>query len=340
MTSEESKSKGSAPVETPPVEEESILNRPRPKLNLANEKKAKPKLPEKTILEQEAAAEPPKKEKLEEIKEKTAKIASEIYGKVSDGLSSKLKTGTSLKESGKIIIANSRILVFALAVTLIMIFVSMFLYHYFSSGFNSLLSGFYSNSPALDGPFDYIYYLFWAVTKVFFHAIVIAASFLIPFILSYIITSPLNSIISIMAKDLSDGKPVEGADFSFEDAFEDIINSLQVAGLSAGLILIAFFLNLIPVIGQIAAFAIFIAVFSMLINDFSLQNSNLDPKMKILWMRDHPFHCLRTGTLPAILAMLPLLNNVILALVFPVLIIHAVLNFEQIKKIGKNHNEN
>lgn len=340
MTSEESKPKESAPVETPPVEEESVLNRHRPKLNLANERKPKAKLPEKTIVDIEAVAEPPKKDQIQEIKEKTFKIASEIYEKVSNELSSKLKTGTSLKESGRIILSNSKMVVFALAVTLVMIFISIFIYHYISSGFDSLLSGFYSKSPALDGVFDYIYYLLWAIAKLMFHAVVISISFLIPFIIAYIVTSPLNSILSIMANDSFNGKPVEGIDFLFEDAVEDIKNSLQIAGLSAGLVLVAFFLNLIPIIGQAAAFIIFIAIFSMLINDFSLQKKNLDLKMRILWMRNHPFHCLRTGTIPAILAMIPLLNNVMLAFLFPVLIIHAVFNFEQTEKNGKDQNAN
>ena len=338
MTSEELKSKEQTPVETAPAEEESILNRPRPKLNMAGQKNPQKKLPEKTAVEEKKAVqeEPPKKPKSEIIMEKALEIGNNILETGKKLLSEKTKTGYSLKECGKLILSNSRIMTISLAMILITLFISIFLYHYIYSGFSSLLVSFYSKPPALEGLFDYLYYPFWALTKLAFHAVMVSISFLIPFILACLITSPVQSMIRYMTDDVFNGKSIDNTDFSFEDAIEDIKETLPLAGIAAGLAFAAFFLNLIAVIGQIFAFIIIIAAFTLIVNEMSFRKYGFDPKKKLIWMKDHAFHCLRTGSLPAILSSLPLINNVVIAFLMPLFIVHAALNFEQTVKEGKD----
>lgn len=339
MTNEELKSKEQIPVETPPAEEESILNRPRPKLNMAGQKNPQKKLPEKTVIEEKkvTAEEPPKKPQSEIIMEKALDIWNMIMELLKKVFAERLKTGYGLKDAGKMIISNSRMMTISLVLILITIFISIFLYHYIYSGFSTLLVSFYSKPPALDGLLDYLYYPLWGLTKLAFHAVIISISFFIPFILAYILTSPVQSMIRYMTDDMFLGKTVENTDFSFEDAIEDIKQTLPSAGIALGALFAAFFLNLIAVIGQVSAFVIIIAISALLVNEMSFRKYGFDPKKKLLWMKDHSFHCLRTGSLPSFLSALPLINNVIIAFLMPLFIVHAALNFEQTVKEGKDN---
>lgn len=340
MTNEESNLKEQTPVEKAPAEEESILNRRRPKLNLAGEKKTHQKLPEKPVVEEKIAEEPPKKQQLEAIIQQASEIGNKIFETGRSLFFERLKTGYGLKEAGKMIISNGRMMTISLFLILITLFISIFFYHYIYSGFNTLLSGFYSKPPALDGLFDYLFYPLWLLTKLSFQAVIISISFFIPFIFAYIITSPIQSMIRYMGDDMYNGKTVENTDFSFEDAIDDIKESLQCAGIVTGLLFIAFFLNLIAVIGQISAFFIIITASALMINDISFRKYGYDPKKKLLWMKDHSFHCLRTGFLMAFLSILPLMNNVVIAFLMPLFIIHAALNFENIFKKEKEEHVN
>jgi CysZ protein len=57
---------------------------------------------------------------------------------------------------------------------------------------------------------------------------------------------------------------------------------------------------------------------------------------KIQWIRENGSFSLRLGLIPALASMIPLLNLILMALIFPLFTVHATLNFyiiEHNKKI-------
>jgi CysZ protein len=56
---------------------------------------------------------------------------------------------------------------------------------------------------------------------------------------------------------------------------------------------------------------------------------------KILWLRTHNTRALRIGVLPALISIIPVVNIFAIALLFPLLTIHATLNFSAIELAEK-----
>jgi len=50
-------------------------------------------------------------------------------------------------------------------------------------------------------------------------------------------------------------------------------------------------------------------------------------KRKLLWTKANLVASLRIGTLPTLLSMIPFINIILLAFIFPLLVVHSTLNF-------------
>lgn len=306
-------------------EEESIINRPRPKLKMAKMKN--PPKKEKPDVGVEKSDEPEESEEPKEPKKTVGDLASEKAEQIKKIVSKDVEKGASLLKSVKHLFSNGKLVVASLAAVLFMIVLSILMYHQISSWFSSLTVSFFSKPPVLDAFFDYIYYAGWWIIKVLFKGIVIIVSFYISFVISYTTCSPLYSFISIIAEDIHFGKPDDNADFNFEGVVEDVFQAMKIAGITVLLSIGAFFINFIPVIGQIMAIAIYVWANSLMLIDFPASRRRWKMKRKLLWTKKNPVASLRIGALPTLLSMLPFINIILIAFLFPLLVVHSTLNF-------------
>ncbi len=323
-------SEGSEPKSNP--EEESIFNRPRKKLKLA-EFKNKPE-------ETEAPPPPPPtrtektpppvdeknedEEKKEKIKEEK-RIKRELRKKNSPQL-------ISIKETFKYMKGNSKLLLFSMTVALIMIFVSIFLYHGIFSFMKNLTAPFYSIPPITEEFFDYFHYAGWVVFKFFFQASITIFVFYVTFLISYLLCAPLYSFLSYVSENVFLGKPEEENDFDISFVGEDYFQAVKISGISIAASFYLFFVNFVPVIGQILVFAAYPLLNTLLITDFSAARKDWSIVSRILWMKENPVPVLMIGCSLTIVSIIPQLNNIAAALLIPFLIVFSSLNIISIEK--------
>ena len=332
MTDERSDSK------KPAEEEESIINRKRPKLTMAKMKNPPVQKPPEPQPEPEKKEEPKKKSffkkatdeseaESEEPKKNVADVASQQAEKIKKMVSEDVEKGAGIVKSIKYLFSNGKLVVASLAAVLFMILLSILMYHQISSWFDSLTVSFFNKPPSLEGVLDFIYYSGWWVVKVLFKAIVIIVSFYVSFVVAYTVCSPLYSFISIIAEDIHFGRPDDDADFSFEGVVEDIFQAMKIAGITALLSVSAFLINFIPVIGQILAISVYVWANSLMLIDFPASRRRWPMKRKLLWTKENPIASIRIGALPTLLSMIPFVNIIFLAFLFPLMVVHSTLNF-------------
>lgn len=305
---------------------ESVLNRPKPKLTIAKEKNPRPATPpppEKEVYEEEK-----KEEKVEIVKEKVSKAVETTKKRLDEALVG----GTSLKNAAKAIFKNGKLTVASLAVVLAMIVITIFSYHQISSWISSLTAPFFDKEPLTESFFDYIYFFGWVITRIVFKAVAAIVVFYAAFIFSYTITSPLYSFISIIAEDIYFGRPEDDADFTIEGILEDVLQALKIAGMALIFTVFAFFVNFVPVIGQITAVAIYIVINSLMLLDFPTSRRRWSLSEKTVWVRKNLITTLRIGSFPTIISMIPFVNSFILAFLFPLFVVHATMNFASVEK--------
>ncbi|MBP7432515.1 EI24 domain-containing protein [bacterium] len=310
------------------TQEESIFNRPRQKLSIAKERNQKPETPPPPKHEMAIKEEEKKPDNVEIVKEKVSKAVEVTKKKIDETL----KGGTSLKTAAKAIFSNGKLTVASLTVVLAMVLITIFSYHQISSWVDSLTAPFFDKEPLTEGFFDYIYYFGWLITRMVFKAVAAIVVFYISFIFSYTVTSPLYSFISVLAEDIYFGKPEDATDFSLDIMIEDVLQALKIAGMALVCTVFAFFVNLVPVIGQITAIAFYIVINSLMLIDFPASRRSWDLKTKTLWIRENLMTTLRIGSLPTLISMIPLANNIILAFCFPLFVVHATMNFAEVEK--------
>jgi len=337
MSNERSDSKDS-------VKEESIINRPRPKLKMAGmksppkKKPIEPQKPEEKKGKSDLGMEKPEESK--EPKKTVSDFASQKAEEIKKIVSKDIEKGASLIKSAKYLFSNGKLVVASLAAVLFMVLLSILMYHQISSWFNSLTVSFFSKPPSTEVFFDYIYYGGWWIVKMLFRAIVIIVSFYVSFVISYTVCSPLYSFISIIAEDIHFGRPDDDADFNFEGVVEDVFQAMKIAGVTVLLSVGAFLINFVPIVGQVLAIAIYVWANSLMLIDFPASRRRWAMKKKLEWTKDNPIATLRIGALPTLFSMIPFVNIILLAFLFPLLVVHSTLNFvayenRRKKKVGE-----
>jgi len=103
-------------------------------------------------------------------------------------------------------------------------------------------------------------------------------------------------------------------------------------GIKIGLIgilvtIVALTVNFIPIIGQILVFLVYIFYSALMFVDYPASNRHWTLKKKINWIFSHYSISVRIGILPALISMIPLINIIFMAILFPLFTVHTTLNF-------------
>lgn len=211
-------------------------------------------------------------------------------------------------------------------------------YHLSIDFIDGLTTGFASTAPARDSILGWVKYSGWSVMSWLFKIVTRIVAFYLAFLLAYTLTTPGYVFLSTAAEKLHAGEYFEGdATLSMGHFLLDILEGIKIALLGVAVTVVAFFVNFIPGIGQIAVLLLYTYYSALMFIDYPASRRHWSLGKKIDWIRTYPSTAFRLGVLPAIFSIIPILNIFIIALLFPLLTIYATLNFSAIELWRKNH---
>ena len=171
-----------------------------------------------------------------------------------------------------------------------------------------------------------------------YHIVSRILSFYLAFLLAYTLTTPGYAFLSSSAEKIHAGDDFDpDAKFCFTGILVDIFEGIKVAFFGILVTVLALFLNFIPGIGQIVVFLLYTYYSALMFLDYPASRRRWSLRRKVGWLYRHSSSSFRIGVLPALISMIPILNIFAIALLFPVLTVHATLNFSAIELAGKRH---
>jgi CysZ protein len=195
-----------------------------------------------------------------------------------------------------------------------------------------LTGDFFAHPPDSSTILGWIKYKGWLAGSWLFSVIARIVSFYLAFLLAYTITTPGYAFLSTAAEKLYAGELFDPDDnFSLGGFFIDIMEGIKIAFFGILVTIVALIVNFIPGIGQVAVFLLYTYYSALMFIDYPASRRRWPLGRKIGWLQNHSGPSLRIGLLPAVVSMIPIVNIFAMALLFPVLTIHATLNFAAIE---------
>lgn len=204
-------------------------------------------------------------------------------------------------------------------------------------GFIDQLTGnFTATAPATDTILGWIKYSGWLVSSWLFLIVSRIVAFYLAFLLAYSLSTPGYVFLSTAAEKIYAGKNFDAdANFSVTGFFADIFEGIKIAFFGLVVTFAALAVNFIPVIGQAAVFLLYTYYSALLFVDYPASRRHWSLGRKLRWLRTHSSSAFRLGVFPALISMIPFVNIFAIALFFPLLTVHATLNFSAIELAGK-----
>ncbi len=202
---------------------------------------------------------------------------------------------------------------------------------------DNLTADFFSVPPASDTVWGWIKLKGWLLGSWFFHFVTSIISFYISFLLAYSLTTPGYAFLSTATEKIQGGDSfTPDSNTSFVRFFLDLLEGIKIGLLGILVTIAAIIVNFIPLIGQICVFLLYTYYSALMFIDYPASRRHWTLAKKIRWLFAFSSPSFRLGFLPALVSMIPLLNIFAIALLFPLLTIHATLNFLVIEQRGAN----
>jgi len=191
-------------------------------------------------------------------------------------------------------------------------------------------------APDSSTVWGWIKYKGWIVGGWLYHLISRILAFYLAFLLAYSLTTPGYSFLSAAAEKIHAGEYFDpDAAFTLSGILTDIFEGLKIALLGILITVLALFLNFIPGVGQAAIFLLYTYYSALMFIDYPASRRRWGLRKKLGWMRESSSPAFRIGVFPALISMIPILNIFAMALLFPVMTVHATLNFSAIELAKK-----
>lgn len=201
---------------------------------------------------------------------------------------------------------------------------------------DNLTATFITEAPDSSTVWGWIKHKGWLVGSWLLLVVSRIVAFYFAFLLAYTLTTPGYAFLSSAAEKIHAGDAFEGdAGFSLAGVIRDILEGVKIALFGVIVTLVALLINFIPGIGQIAVVLLYTFYSTLMFIDYPASRRRWTLGEKIDWLRTHNGKALRIGLLPAIISMIPLVNIFAIALLFPLLTIHATLNFSAVELAKK-----
>jgi CysZ protein len=199
----------------------------------------------------------------------------------------------------------------------------------FSLGLIDHITGsFFVSPPETAGILDWLQHKGRLILKWLYLFITRIVAFYLAFIVAYTLTTPGYALLSTAAEKLQAGDGFEMDDgLSFRGIAIDLWEGLKIAGFGIIVTIAALAANFIPVFGQVIAFLLLIYYSALMFLDYPASRRRWSLGRKIAWLKRYKGHSFRLGLFPALVSMIPLLNIFLIAMLFPLLTVHATLNF-------------
>ena len=197
---------------------------------------------------------------------------------------------------------------------------------------DDLSGSFMSTAPVADNAWGWMKYASWQIGNWLFLIVSRIVAFYFAFLLAYTLTTPGYAFLSAAAEKLYAGEQFTADnDFTLTGIGRDILEGLKIALFGIGVTIAALLVNFIPGLGQIVVVLLYTFYSTLMFIDYPASRRRWSLGEKIQWLRTHNGKALRIGLLPALLSMIPVINIFAVALLFPLLTIHATLNFSAIE---------
>ncbi len=203
---------------------------------------------------------------------------------------------------------------------------------------DELTGNFMATAPDSSTIWGWIKHQGWVIGSWFFLIISRIFSFYIAFLLAYTLTTPGYAFLSSAAEKIHAGEYFDpDASFTLGGIFIDMFEGFKIACFGILITIAALFVNFIPGIGQAAVFLLYTYYSALMFIDYPGSRRRWGLGRKLSWLREHSSPAFRLGVGPALISMIPILNIFAMALLFPVLTVHATLNFSAIEVAKKIH---
>ncbi len=201
-----------------------------------------------------------------------------------------------------------------------------------------LTGNFFINAPDTDTVWGWIKHKGWVISSWLFTIVSRIVAFYLAFLLAYSISTPGYVFLSTAAEKLHAGEYFDpDASLTLAGFLRDIFEGIKIAAFGIIVTIVALFINFIPGIGQVAIFLLYTYYSALMFIDYPASRRRWSLGEKIRWLRINSSPAFRIGILPAFVSMIPIVNIFAMALFFPILTIHATLNFSAIELAGKHH---
>lgn len=165
-----------------------------------------------------------------------------------------------------------------------------------------------------------------------YHIVSRILSFYLAFLIAYTLTTPGYAFLSSSAERIHAGKDFDpDAGFTIGGVLIDIFEGMKIAFFGILVTIVALFVNFIPAIGQVTVFLLYTYYSALMFIDYPASRRRWNLKRKLAWLYNHSSPSFRIGVLPAIISMIPIINIFAIALLFPVLTVHATINYSEIE---------
>ncbi len=235
--------------------------------------------------------------------------------------SDKVSPGRTLK----FLIENKTILFMAFIIAVL-----HFVIAFFSA--NSILAFIQKNIPLSEYTheitvwYDYILSFFIIIFQFISKLLVWMISFYVAFFTAYIIISPFYSFFSALSEKKFFGK-TKDVPFSLRQLLKDVTEALILTLFMAILSIVIFFINFIPVAGQIIAFLLYAYSNTLIFIDYAASRRGWPLMKKIGFLKKYPGFSFRAGVIPAIFGLIPLIGIFFMAIFSPFFVVYLTLNF-------------
>ena len=163
-------------------------------------------------------------------------------------------------------------------------------------------------------------YLFLVVSRI--------VAFYLAFLAAYSLSAPLYVFLSTSAEKIYCGENYAADEgFTISGVCKDLWEGIKIGSFGIIVTIMALFVSFVPVLGQLAVFMLYTYYSTLMFIDYPASRRRWNLGSKLGWLRENGSFAFRLGLIPAVASMIPLLNLILMALIFPLFTVHATLNF-------------
>ncbi len=196
---------------------------------------------------------------------------------------------------------------------------------------NGLTGHFFQTAPHSSGILGWFAGKGWLIIRYLFLLVTRIASFYLAFLLSYCLTSPgyvfLSGAVEKIFVNRQEKHYMDFRALNISIFFIDLWEGIKIGLVGVLMTFVALAVNFIPIVGQMLVFIIYVFYSALMFIDYPASNRHWSLRQKINWVLSHYPISIKIGILPALISMIPVINIMFMALLFPLFTVHTTLNF-------------